>query len=279
MIRTSTSAIESARAAAPTHALARSRSRKRRFLVVAVAALASVGVLMGVSFLDQSGSTTLSVQAASGSNLVWPASGSSFKLPVGNGTKPLNTTEYASGPATVVGSGTCDSAAGSPACDSSNKATTSTLTSGQLPSWSPTASAAGNVTQAGDVAVIDATQATGNVIVSLYITNLAALSDDYSSFAFPIDVFKSAGSSNPTVASTWTQDSSIVPTGTSFSSFLTDTSGVITFALPAGYYYDLTMDSATQSTTGGGGSYYCISTTASGGDLSPAFFVTANPTA
>src|SRR6185312_916988 len=155
----------------------------------------------------------------------------------------------------------------------------SSLASGQLPSWSPTASTAGNVTQAGDIAVIDATQATGNVVVSMYITNLASLSDDYSSFAFPIDVFKSTGSSDPTAASSWAQDSSIVPTGSSFSSFLTDTTGVITFSLPPGYYYDLTMDSATQTTTGGGGSYFCISTTASGGSLSPAFFVTATPTA
>lgn len=264
-----TSATALARAAAPAHTIARSRTRKRRFLLVALAALAAVGALMGVSFLDQSGATTLNVTAASGSDLVWPASGSSYNLPVGNGTRPLTSTEYSSGVANVSGCSTT--------CSTSNPATSSTLASDTLPSWSPTQSTAGNVTTAGDIAVIDATQSTGNVIVSLYVTNLAALSDDYSSFAFPVDVYRSQGSADPSAPSSWTQASAIV-SSSPFSSFLTDTTGVLTFSLPAGYYYDLTMDSASQG-FGGGGSYYCISTTAAGGSLSPAFFVTANPTA
>ncbi len=272
-------ATVSARSAAPAEIFARSRSRRRRFLVVSVTALAVMAVTMGVSFLDQSGATTLEVSAGSGNDLVFPIGSGSTALPVGDGSHPLVNTVYTSGPATVVGSGSCDSTyVGTKACDTgSNKATSSTLSAGNLPSWSPTANSPGSVTTHGDIAVIDATQisSSANVIVNLYITNLAALSKDYSSFTFPVNVYQATPTSNLT-AVTWNAASSIV-TQSPFASFLTDTTGVLSFALPGGKFYELTMEGP--SDPGAGGSFFCISTTASGGSLSPSFFITANPTA
>ena len=52
--------------------------------------------------------------------------------------------------------------------------------------------------------------------------------------------------------------------------YLTNSSGVVTLRLPTGKYYDIAMDS--------GGALYCISTTASGGSLSPSFYFVATAT-
>lgn len=220
-MKTTAAATTVVRSAAPAAALARGRSRRKRFLIVSVAALAVLAVTMGVSFLDQSGATTLTVNAASGGNLVYTSS-----LPSGV------TAKYSS-----------------------------------APSWSPTANSAGSVATSGSIAVIDASQVSTNVIVNVYITNLASLAQAYSSFAFPIDVWTS------TNGSSWSQ-SSVVSTSP-FSSYLTDTSGVISFSLPPNAYYDITMEGSDDATIGGG-SFYCIST--SNGSLSPSFYVTANAT-
>src|SRR5579871_604502 len=65
------SATDFARSAAPAAALARSRSRKQRFLITGTAALAVIAVVMGVSFLDSSGTAALSISSSS-STLVYP---------------------------------------------------------------------------------------------------------------------------------------------------------------------------------------------------------------
>ena len=139
-----------------------------------------------------------------------------------------------------------------------------TINTAVVPSWAPTALSAGSVTTAGDIALIDGTIASSGVVVSLYITNLSGLQSDYSSFAFPIDIYSSPCTSN---ACTWTQASTIVTAG---STFLTSTSGYMTFNLPAGSYYDIVFDT--------GGSYYCSSTSTAGtATLTPSFYLTAQP--
>jgi len=249
---------------APAAVLARSRSRRKRFLIVGIAALAVLGVTMGVSFLGQSGSVTLSVSGGSGSSssLVYmPSSTTSITLPSHTSASTpsiLTSTEYTQGTPT------------------SADPTVATI---HTPSWAPTANSAGSVSQGGDIAIIDASQTTGPVVVNLYVTNLAALQQDYSSFAFPINVYETVGASGSGGTSTWAASSSVV-TQSPFSSYLTDTSGVISFSLPAGKYYDITMEGGDSASGVGGGSFYCISTSTTGGAaLAPSFFITANPTA
>jgi len=206
---------------------------RRRFLVIAIAGLTILLSTMTVSYLGSTGTTNATVAAAS----------SAFIYPVAaNNSLPAAVTslKYTSAIASAK------------------------ITTAVVPSWAPTALSAGSVTTAGDIALVDGTIATGGVVVSLYITNLAGLQSDYSSFAFPIDVYSSPCTSN---ACTWTQASSIVTAG---STFLTSTSGYMTFNLPSGLYYDFVFDT--------GGSYYCTSTsTAGSATLTPAFYLTAQP--
>jgi hypothetical protein len=267
-----------------TRVIVASRRRKHRFLVVSAAALAVVAVTMGVSFLDSSGVSTIAVSASNANaNLVYPFSGAGTTLP--KGSTPLTTTAF-SGPSTLVGTGTCGAVpdvAGltTTACT----AVTSNTVTGVGPSWSPSPGAAA-VTTAGDLAVIDATGATNQVTVNMYITNLSALLIDYSSFALPLDVYQTTCTA--TVCQAWTQ-APVVSTGSSYGAYLTDTSPEMTFVLPAGKYYEIVMEGTNHTgvgvptyspappVTGGiGGAVGVITTSGTGGSLSPSFYFAAS---
>lgn len=212
--------------------------------MVSLAGLAVLGATMSVSFLGSTGTSTTTVNAAS----------SAFVYPITSGAAlPCAVTSLEYTPAIAITAGT-----------GSNCATTPTkVTTATTPSWSPTALAAGSVTTAGDIGLIDATIAANGVIVSLYITNLALLQTDYSSFAFPVNIYSAACSAG----CTWGQASNVIA---SPPTFLTSTGGFLTFNLPAGKYYDITFDT--------GGSFYCTATTSSAtASLSPSFYMTAQP--
>lgn len=284
-------------------ALAHSLRRRRRFLTVGVAGLAVLGVTMGVSFLDNSGTTSINISAAP-SQIVWPLGGSSKALPLGNGaTDPLTTTVF-SGPATLTGcaptpgvtagaASTISATATSGYSCSTSAATSSAVSSVVSPSWSPVAGSAGAVTSAGDLAVVDASSATNYVTVSVYITNLAAMLVDYSSFALPINVYTTKCSA--TACTAWQPSSAI--SQTNFGSYLTDTEPQLTFSLPAGQgvYYDIVMEGTNHyqngsvvspawapattlgsTTTGLGGALAVTQTSGTNGSLSPTFFFTAS---
>lgn len=219
-------------------ALARSRKRRRRFLAAAIAGLVILGASLGVSFLGPSGTTSVSVTAGGSSNLVYPvATGASLPSAV-------TSLQYTT------------------AADIAS----STINTAVLPNWSNqiAAGSAGTVDGTspdgpGDLAVIDATQVPNAAIVDMYITNLSDVQQAYSSFVFHVNIYSSPCTSN---ACTWTQASNIVgASGT----YITNTSGFLSFSLPAGKYYDITMDT--------GGSFYTVSTTA--GSLSPSYYFTA----
>lgn len=279
------------RSVAPAAAVARSRSRKKRFLMVATAALAVVGVSMGVSFLDSSGTASISISQST-STLVYPlsyAGSGTTSLPTGSGTNgPLTTTAF-SGKTTLTGTncvtgsqGTGGATSGYTSCSGVANAINDSAIAN--PSWSPVAGSAGTVTTAGDLAVIDATSATNYVTVNVYVTNLSALAVDYGSFAFPINVYSttctSSGSASPNCAA-WSE----VLASPSYT-YLTDTSGVLTFNLAAAKYYDIVMEGTNHTasapsgspTTGPvsvGGSFYTNQTGGTGGSLSPTFYFTA----
>lgn len=242
-----------ARSAAPAAALARSGRRKKRFLLASTAALAAVGVAMGVSFLDNSGVASISVSGNTPAGFVWPVSSA------GDAPSSSDVTGLRYG--TTVGS--------------SKFGTGSSLA---LPSWAPAAGSPGSVTTAGDLALVDATSLTAqqNMIVNVYVTNLAALGSAYSSWAFPLDIYSctpsGAGTCSATSSQTagtsapWTQVSAAVPFSSGVESFLTSTEGYESFSLPGGAFYDITLDT--------GGSFYTVSTSTAS-DLNPSFYFTA----
>ncbi|HLI16368.1 MAG TPA: hypothetical protein VKV23_09995 [Acidimicrobiales bacterium] len=227
---------------------------RRRFLALGVAVLAVLGASMGVSFLGATGTTQLSVSAGSSStNYVFPAVAGANATAV-----PANVTSTKYGGS--VGSGGSVTA--------------------QLPSWSPVANTAGSVTTPGDLAIIDATSVTDGLLVDVYVTNLAALQSDYSSFAFPVNVYYAStsgagsapltGACSATAGCNWqpANGTGSAPNVLTSVTYLTNDSGVVSFNLPPGAYYDITMET--------GGAYYCTATTSSAtASLSPAFYFTA----
>lgn len=220
--------------------VSRRRSRQRRFLLVTIPGLAVLAIAMGVSFLGNTGTTSASVSAAS-SNFIFPVAATNH-LP-----SAVNALQW------------------TPSSDISS----TTINTAVVPSWAPTAQSAGSVTTPGDLALIDATIASNGVTVSLYVTNLAGLQQDYSSLALPVNIYRSACTSG---SCTWTQASGVIA---SPPTYLTATSGFLTFNLPASVggipqYYDITIDA--------GGSFYCTSTSSSGtATLSPSYYFTAQP--
>lgn len=210
---------------------------RRRVLLVSVMCLLVLMAMTTTSFLGSTGTTNASVSSAS-SNFVFPV-GSGSLLPAA-----VNALKF-------TPSGNINQAA-------------HTVTTAVVPGWSPSALSAGSVTTAGDLALIDGTIASNGVTVSMYITDLAGLQQDYSSFALPIDVYTSPCTSGACV---WTQASGVIA---SPPTYLTSTSGFITFNLPANSYYDITVDT--------GGSFYCTSvSTSSPATLTPTFYFTAQP--
>ncbi len=212
---------------------------RRRFLLAGVAGLAVLGPILGISFLGDTGTSSLSITPSTSSSLVYTSS-----LPCDMfGSNPASTTAVSLryGTTATYGSG----------CSGSASATY------QAPSWTPAAGSAGAVTSGGDLALIDASGASSNVILDVYITNLQDMAADYSSFAFPINIYSCASACS--TASAWTAVSGD-------SSYITSSGGFYSVSLPAGAWYDLTIES--------GGEYYCVATTTSG--LAPSFFITAS---
>lgn len=134
----------------------------------------------------------------------------------------------------------------------------------QTASWTPTVGQVGSVTQGGDLAMIDATGTTGNVLVTLVLSNAASLDNDYSYLNLPIGVSKCTSPSGTTCS--WgviTTDANGDTIGNGGVSYLTLTNGELTFLLPGNAYYELTIPT--------GGSFYTISSNSS--DLSPSYLI------
>jgi hypothetical protein len=226
--------------ASTTHGIARAKVRRRRFLMLGVAMLAVLGTVLGISFTADTGTTSVSVTSGSGAGkLVYPVTqASGDTMPTG----ALNGQSLEHGTAVAA------------------DATTSSV----RPTWAAAAGVPGTVTTAGDVSVIDATTTSAggaaNIQLTIYVTNLGALGGDYTSWAWPISVYKTING-----GAAWT----LVPNS---SQFITHTLGFLSYTLPtgSGFYYDVTMET--------GGSFYTVATTSdSTHSLSPSFYFTAQP--
>lgn len=234
---------------------------RRRFLLTGLAGLAVLGPILGVSFLGDTGTSSPTITGSTASNLVYT---NALPCDMLNGTASASIKLEFSSVATTL------SSASGGNCPSSTPpaATSGTFTP---PSWSPVTNSAGAVSQSGDLALVDASAATSNVILDIYITNLQALGLDYSSFAFPINIYQCSTTTTCTGSSSWSAVGTTANPNSDFS-YLTSSSGFYSVSLPPGYWYDVTLDA---STSNGGGEFYCISTNASGGSLAPSFFFTA----
>jgi hypothetical protein len=127
------------------------------------------------------------------------------------------------------------------------------------PEWVPIVEHAGAVT-AGDIYYVDAGDYTGDILVTINLTNPEELSLDYSYLNLNVNVWE--GSSGD-----WSQaaeaDGSAIGTV-----YLTLINGSTTFILHGATEYCISLD---------GGSYYCINTNATGGSLSPDFYLDVSP--
>lgn len=213
--------------------------RRRRFLIVGIAGLALLAAALGVSFAGPTGTTTLTVSGGA-TNFVFPVvAGGTTTLPSG-----VTALKYS-----TDGDGV-----------------TANFQANESPTWTPVSNSAGTVPSsgAGDVVVLNAQDQA--ILLNWYILDLHELQQAYSSFAFKTLVWQCATGCTTTGA--WTQaPTSVVPAD---GSYLTHTEGFLTFRLPAGKFYVLTIEA--------GGSFY--STDASNADNNgPEFYFVAQPLA
>lgn len=135
-----------------------------------------------------------------------------------------------------------------------------TLQGAVLPGWSPSVGVAGEVTRPGDLAVVDATSSSRPLRLNLFITNLAALAQNYSSFMLRVEVF----SSTCDTSCSW---SPVALGGGAL--YVTSATGSVSVNLPPGAYYDVTLAA--------GGSYLCLSTAINASSaLAPTFYCTTS---
>jgi hypothetical protein len=127
------------------------------------------------------------------------------------------------------------------------------------PKWTPVVEEAGAVTP-GDIYYIDTSDYLGDVLVTVFFTNTDELIKDYSFLNLQVNVWTGT-------TGDWAQsnraDSAEIGTV-----FLTLTGGYTTFILNGNSEYCISIDD---------GNYFCIDTDATGGSLSPDFFIEVQP--
>lgn len=208
--------------------------RRFRKMAMMAAALAGVGLLAatGFAFLQTNGSATTSIQAGGISGAA-----NEFADVVTSGAPPTAFTNWAA----------------------SNSSTA------QAAVWQPVVGQVVPVKTPGDVGIIDATGTTGNVLVTLVLSNAASLSADYSYVNLPIVLKQCTLVSTTCTWNAVTADANSQPIGDSGVEYLTLSNGYLSFLVAGGSYYEVTIPT--------GGSFYTISTGASGGTLSPSYLI------
>lgn len=130
------------------------------------------------------------------------------------------------------------------------------------PTWSPVMGDPGSIT-AGDIYYIDTTSYTGDVIISVYLTNPDELHTDYSYLNMNVSVWFYD-------TDHWAQASlSGGGTGDTSGKYLTLNNGYLSFIVAGNAEYCVSVD---------GGEYYCIDTTEDAThSLDPAFYMEVDP--
>lgn len=238
------------------------RQFKKRVLLTVGALSLGVVAVTGYAFLNSNAIATTSITGTT-SNTGAVFTSNPATVPSG-----MPSTWYCNGP-TSTASVTFTQTAG---CS----APPSTQDYGPVaPGWTPTVNATGSVTGAGDVAMVDAGKGSGGVLVTVALTNTAALSAGYSYLNLPIAV--QAWNGTAWVSAKDTSGAYIGYSSTSSENgvqYLGLTTGYLTFDLPASgtttpAYYEVIVPQ--------GGSFYTISSSPSS-DLAPSFDVSATAT-
>ena len=131
------------------------------------------------------------------------------------------------------------------------------------PTWTPVVEQPGAIT-AGDLYYLDTSSYTGDIYVTLYLTNADELRKDYSYLHFNVNVY--THSDKPVLPGDWSAATTV--DGTEIPVYLTLVNGSVSFYLEGAAYYTIAVD---------GGDYYCIDTNAVGGDLTPSFYMEVSP--
>ncbi len=126
---------------------------------------------------------------------------------------------------------------------------------GVAPSWTPVINSTENITK-GSIFWIDPGGYTGNIVVTLYLTNSKDLTSSYTYLNMAIMVHSS------TDGTSWSEVTNpAFKSGGKYNYYLALTNGYTQFTLPGGKKYHIAID---------GGVYYCISTT---GTLYPSLYL------
>ncbi len=129
------------------------------------------------------------------------------------------------------------------------------------PSWNAFSRSIGGVDTPGDLFYVDADENSGDIEVTLYITNARELSHCYKYIILKVGIYVEDDTDEWTAASSWNGAS--IP-----STFITMGNGEVSFSLAGGAKYKITIDR---------GSFYCFRSEADGGSLSPQFYLIADP--
>lgn len=137
------------------------------------------------------------------------------------------------------------------------------------PQWVPAPFIHGNITQSGDIALVNAVKSTTDVKIRVTVANQKTLMRSYQSFDFPIDIYRC----NPAHGECGSQSNHwrLVKAPTmSGAYFVSNTLSTFSTSVTPGYFYDLTMNA-------GQGAFQTNSLKSStSNSLSPKFSVTSS---
>lgn len=248
------------------------RQLRKRVLLTLGALSFGVVAVTGYAFLNSNAIATTSISGTTSNT------GAVFTSNPSTVPTDMPTTWYCNGPTASTATATFTETSGCSAPPSSQ------FYGPVAPGWTPTVNATGSVTYAGDVAMVDAGKGSGGVLVTVALTNTAALSAGYSYLNLPLAVQAWNGTA-------WVsaKDASGAYIGYSSAGgadngvqYLGLTTGYLTFDLPASgnsnsVYSSTTSPAYYEVIIPQGGSFYTISSSSSS-DLAPSFDVSATPT-
>lgn len=217
---------------------------RRRYFLATTAVLIVVGATLSVSFAADSGTSTASVSGSTSAVGVYDVGGAEPAVPWDFNDDSDNADKI------TLPEGS----------ELNESATDVTWTNTDSPAWSVAGGASGTVSTdgAGDLAYLDASgSSSSKILVSVYVTNMAELAVNYTSWAFNIELHQATAANAG--AATWTQ------VGTD--ELVTSDSGTVTFIA------DISSMDHLALVLGSGGSFYAVQTDTTDGDLGPEFFI------
>ena len=217
---------------------------RRRYAFATIAVMAVVAATLSVSFAADSGTSTATVTGSTSAVGVYDVSGAVPTAPWDFNSDSDNVDKI------TLPEGS----------ELNEHASAVTWSNADSPAWSVAGGSSGTVLAAGagDLAYLDASgSSSSKVLVSVYVTNMAELAVNYTSWAFNIELHQATATDAGT--GSWTQ------VGTD--ELVTSDSGTVTFIA------DISSMDHLGLVLGTGGSFYAVQTDTNNGELGPEFFV------